>query len=223
MAAEIQKELERLSVVAIAMFNRGRQAVKDEEVDRDLRALLDSSGSTASRPPDMDERLTPAQLIVGRFFFVHESQASYGDTRWRTYEFLHATFGEYLTARLVANEIARLVRLHEVDGLQAVRQGVGRLRALLRFALLVSRRPIADFLAEFFAALRAFDPWRLEIADSIVGDLLAGALYSPTQADIADYAPAPISEIARCANLSANAVILRFLCAGHSTRVQVVQ
>ncbi|MGH3760180.1 hypothetical protein [Actinophytocola sp.] len=37
-----------------------------------------------------------AQTVIGRFFLVHEAQASRDNARLKTYEFLHATFSEYL-------------------------------------------------------------------------------------------------------------------------------
>ena len=44
----VERELLRLSVVAFAIFSRGRQWVSDAELDADLPALLGSPGSQSS-------------------------------------------------------------------------------------------------------------------------------------------------------------------------------
>ncbi|MFI0980305.1 NACHT domain-containing protein [Streptomyces sp. NPDC021093] len=94
MEAKVEAELDHLSIIAAAMFNRGRQGVSAEEADHDLGFLRD---------PENPAKLSPARMLFGRFFFIHEARATFGgreDHRW--YEFLHATFGEYLVARKVA-------------------------------------------------------------------------------------------------------------------------
>ncbi|MBK3531470.1 hypothetical protein JHN61_19885 [Streptomyces sp. MBT67] len=113
----IENELRRLGVVAVGMFNRRSQSLTVEEAARDLNVLLAEEGS---------------MLLFGRFFFVHEAQAVVADERRRSYEFLHATFGEYLVARLVCDEVRRVLARHDWDSggpfldevLQAVLSGV---------------------------------------------------------------------------------------------------
>jgi hypothetical protein len=39
--------------------------------------------------------------MIGRFFFIQQAQAIQGVNRLETFEFLHATFGEFLIARLI--------------------------------------------------------------------------------------------------------------------------
>jgi hypothetical protein len=43
--------------------------------------------------------LTASETVIGRFFFVHEARTIRDNQRLRTYEFLHATFAEYLIGR----------------------------------------------------------------------------------------------------------------------------
>lgn len=93
-ADAIENELRRLSVIAVGMFNRRSQSLTADEADSDLEVLLGEGGST---------------LLFGRFFFVHEAQAMVAEGHLRSYEFLHATFGEYLVARLVCNEARRVL------------------------------------------------------------------------------------------------------------------
>src|SRR5262249_58024271 len=97
MAALVEAELQRLSLVAFAMINRQRQWVTEAELETDLVALI---GRRADASSDFRAPLTQADLTLGRFFFVQRAQAVRDGSRLQTYEFLHATFGEYLAARL---------------------------------------------------------------------------------------------------------------------------
>jgi transposase len=101
--AAVEEELLQLSVAAFAMFNRGRQWVTDDELSADLAALLGTSTTPRSArgfhaPP------TAAQLVIGRFFFIHQAQAIRNDALLTSCEFLHATFGEFLVARLITRD-----------------------------------------------------------------------------------------------------------------------
>jgi hypothetical protein len=89
--AAVHDELLHLSVMAFAMFNRGRQWVTEPELDADLTALLDLADAPKG-PSGFRAPLSAAQVAVGRFFFVHQAQAIRDDVRLATCEFLHATF-----------------------------------------------------------------------------------------------------------------------------------
>ncbi|GAB2625825.1 hypothetical protein GCM10027168_66960 [Streptomyces capparidis] len=93
----VEQELQRLSLVAFGMLNRRRQWITGEELEQDLTALL---GQPAVATDTFRAPLTRADAALGRFFFVQRAQALREGDRLRTYEFLHATFGEYLVARL---------------------------------------------------------------------------------------------------------------------------
>jgi hypothetical protein len=97
---EVDVELLRLSIVALGMFNRGRQNLTAEEVDSDLSVLMGESAEENTVTSRFRERVTPGRLVLGRFFFVHESRAMLESRESYSYEFLHSTFGEYLIARL---------------------------------------------------------------------------------------------------------------------------
>jgi len=84
--------------------------------------------------------------MVGRFFFIHESRAT-RDTGGpeRSFEFLHATFGDFLAARQI---VASLVDLAEERIHQRQRQGVvdpGPLYAATSFVTITRRPPLWDF------------------------------------------------------------------------------
>ncbi|MFI8447197.1 NACHT domain-containing protein [Streptomyces erythrochromogenes] len=130
-AEAVEQELGRLGVIAIGMFNRRRQSLTADEADRDLGGLLGESGSA---------------LLFGRFFFVHEAQAVVAHERLRSYEFLHATFGEYLVARLVCTELGRM----HVEARRADTTGCDDsvFRALMSFVPLSDRALVLDTLRE---------------------------------------------------------------------------
>ena len=81
------------------MFNRGRQDISEEELGKDIEAL-DPGLMEGSRHAEAGQR------IIGAFFFVHAPEArSLSGQPQRAYEFLHATFGEYMVARRVMDEL----------------------------------------------------------------------------------------------------------------------
>ncbi|MEU4780763.1 hypothetical protein [Micromonospora sp. NPDC023633] len=151
----IDEELHRLAVVGLAMFNRGTQWITETELEADLAALF--GRPPAADPRDLRAPLGAAESALGRFFFIHRSQATRDGAELRTYEFLHATFGEFLVAWLV------WLALHEVAARQAAtafatspgQADDDRLHALLSFAPLSSRAPILSFLSERADAMTA--------------------------------------------------------------------
>jgi hypothetical protein len=86
------------------MFTRGQQSITEADLNQDLPILFPEDGHDIG--PDAD--LTPAQRATGRFFFIHKSEARQRDDRVRSYEFLHATFGEFLVARLAVTALRDL-------------------------------------------------------------------------------------------------------------------
>ncbi|MEU8460275.1 ATP-binding protein, partial [Streptomyces sp. NPDC029003] len=130
-AEAVEKELGRLGAIAIGMFNRRSQSLTAGEADHDLGGLLGEAGSA---------------LLFGRFFFVHEAQAVVAEERLRSYEFLHATFGEYLVARLVCDELGRMRAGAERAATAGCDDSV--LRALLSFVPLSDRTQVLDNLRE---------------------------------------------------------------------------
>ncbi|BAC75272.1 hypothetical protein AQJ43_38025 [Streptomyces avermitilis] len=101
-----ERELQRLSLVAFALHNRRRQWVSAAELDEDLTALLGRASAEASgfRTP-----LGAAEVALGRFFFVQRAQSVRDGRALATYEFLHATFGEYLVVRLALHVLTSLL------------------------------------------------------------------------------------------------------------------
>jgi hypothetical protein len=114
-AIQIERELHRLAIAAVGIFNRGAQYVTENELRTDLEALDPTSHLNTGEDHGRHGRLNAAQMLIGRFFFLHVSRAvdPLGGTSegahstLRTYEFLHATFGEYLVARLAVHALQR--------------------------------------------------------------------------------------------------------------------
>ena len=213
----VEAELLRLSVVAFAMFNRRSQWVSEGDLDADLSALLgrrDAGQSSGLRAP-----LTPAQLAVGRFFFVHESHATRDETLLQTYEFLHATFGEFLVSRLVTQILTNMVAREAAAAgwpLGGVEDGL--LHALLSFEVLTARAPIVAFLSDLLARL---DARNKQVLTDLLLRLHSRALYPRTESAYHGYEPLGLTVTGRHAAWSANLVVLAVLTAGQITGSQL--
>ncbi|NEA28512.1 NACHT domain-containing protein [Actinomadura bangladeshensis] len=203
--AAVEAELLRLSVTAFSMFVRGRQWVTEDELSADLAALgLEDAGPSADA--GFQQPLTSAQIVAGRFFFVHRSEATVGARRLTTLEFLHATFGEFLIARLVVRELGELAA---ASALRSRRTTDDRfLAALLSFTPLTGRENIVRlFLGDLAADLGAAEKERI---GRVVIDLLQ-------QVDTRDgwnsdgFGPERVGLPHRCAAYSANLVLLAAL------------
>jgi hypothetical protein len=211
----VERELLQLSAVAIAMFSRGRQWIRDEELNVDLTALLRSPGGQDGRS-DFQAPHTAAQVVVSRFFFVHEAQATRDDARLHTYEFLHDTFGEYLIARLITRELQDLVT--------AARLAAGRSRpepaddaflyALLSYMPLTLRGTIVSFMADTIRSLPRLQRQRLR---ALVLGLFRDAPAARRDNRYSEYAPLTLSVPTRYAIYLVNLAVLAILAAGDLT------
>jgi hypothetical protein len=142
----VAAELLRLSVVAFAMLNRGRQWVSAEELNADLTALV---GDRPVNPVGFRAPLGHADIALGRFFFIQRAQAMRDGVATATFEFLHSTFGEYLIARLTHRVVRDLARQERDAATIALGGGGcqdGLLYALLSYAPLTVRGPNLAFL-----------------------------------------------------------------------------
>ncbi|MBE3011499.1 hypothetical protein IL992_20175 [Microbispora sp. NEAU-D428] len=206
-AQAVEMELRALAVAAFAMFNRGRQWVTTDDLDGDLAALLPAP---AARTTSFQAPLSRADRVIGKFFFVHQASAERDGAKLRTYEFLHATFGEYLVARMTRDVLRGMVARETAaaaDPFFAPAQpDDGLLHALLSFSLLTERQPTVAFLRDLLPALD-----RQPTIDLLVR-LLHGAEARADQS-YADYRPGRSSFITRYAHYTANLVILASLIA----------
>lgn len=209
-AAEVAAEWRRLCAVAVAMLNRGRDVILEPELEADLRHLLGAEDWSPGPGGRQSLPLTAGQLLVGRFFFIHESRAS-RDTgpAERSFEFLHATFGEFLAARQI---VTALTELAEDRTLLRRRPGAtidaGFFFALTSYATLTRREPLWDFTQGMLARL---DPAVRRRCRDLVVELLPEAGYPHPSWTLAGYEPERRTTAAREAAFSANLVCLAVL------------
>jgi hypothetical protein len=204
----------RLEIAALGMFNRGRQDIGEEELGRDLE-VIEPLLMTRRRPAEAGRR------IIAEFFFVHAPearvepgpdapepgyQAGRPPDALRSYEFLHATFGEYLVAQRILDELADIAaKAH------AGRRGVAEPDDSLLFALLsqqplAARRSVIEFASDIGSHLRKRK--RARIIDVL--EMLLGSYRSPRgTGKFAAYQPMAADQPRQLACYSANLVVLR--------------
>ena len=192
-----EEQTSQLAVAALGMFNRGRQHLSDVELAADLAVLA----------PDGAEH----ERLVAQFFFVHTSEENAGSTKARrSYEFLHATFGEYLVAREVIDTL-----IDTADSAVS-RRGVrdpddDRLFALLSHDCLAVRGPILDFAKDMLDEEPSRDRDRLR---DVVTMLIEGSRRRQGSTRLATYQPNGTDHIRAIAAYSGNLVLLLLLLEG---------
>ncbi|MEV6930942.1 hypothetical protein AB0M46_41520 [Dactylosporangium sp. NPDC051485] len=214
----------QLAIAAFAMFNRGRQYVTEPELQQDLESLL---GSAPQERRSFAEPLNHAAKMVGQFFFVHAPSADDGnDARGglhRTYEFLHATFGEYLIAAAVMGLLRRLAerRAQERDEQAPYLEVLddAKLCGLLSHQVLAGRASILDLAAEHAHHLRGEDLSGIcAVIDELLRDIRTRTLTTtvrPEQGAL-PYDPSRNDASTRLAMYSCNLVALRLMLADTS-------
>ncbi|MFE3457058.1 NACHT domain-containing protein [Nocardiopsis aegyptia] len=218
----VEDELRRLEVAALAMFNRGRQSAHADDLDRDLAVLMPDA---AVRPDDADlhGRIAPAHQVLGRFFFVHESRAQAVDGAASVFEFLHATFGEYLVARAVTSALDELVEdrarsLRRRGGPQHLDDG--ELHALSSFAAFAGREKVVDFLDERLRHRSADDPDLVGEYTALLIELFQEAPFPAPNRSYTAYEPQRLAMSAREGRYTANLVTLLVLVARRPLRLE---
>lgn len=211
-----EQEMRRLSVVAFAIFNRASQWVTEADLDSDFAAIFPHSSTPAQR--GLRSPLRPAELALGRFFFVHRAQARRDASTLHTYEFLHPTFGEFLVARLAWQVTRDTAARDRMSTLPTGGVDDELMRALLSFAPLTARQPIMDFLI----AMINKEP---ETNRTAVGRVLVRQLTEagmPRASRTFDsYAPRALTVSARYAAYSANLVLLAVAVKGQLAMSEV--
>ncbi|MFD3514579.1 NACHT domain-containing protein [Streptomyces sp. NPDC058657] len=209
LAAHTERELQRLSLIAFGILNRRRQWITADELDQDLAALL---GRPDLRSADFRAPLGQAEIALGRFFFVQRAQALRDEHQLVTYEFLHATFGEYLAARLAVQVLAGLLGQRPALALGRVSVDDDLLYALLSYNLLASRQMLR-FVEARLARLPASDRERL-------ADLLVTVMEDARERgghQYADYRPIRRATAARHGKYEANLILMTVLLRGSVT------
>jgi NACHT N-terminal Helical domain 7/ATPase family associated with various cellular activities (AAA) len=204
-----EQEMRRLSIVAFAIFNRASQWVTETELDRDLTAIFGTP--TAPSDAGMRSPMRSAELTLGRFFFVHRAQARRDEASLHTYEFLHATFGEYLVARLTWQVALDTTARDRAATLPTGGVDDKLMYALLSFEGLAARRPVVDFLVAMAADLA--DAPRHHLAHLLIRLGRTAGLPRAGRA-FEDYQPRQLTVSARHAAYSANILLLAVVVQG---------
>ncbi|MGW7051425.1 NACHT domain-containing protein [Streptomyces sp. NPDC054887] len=204
LANRVEQELQRLSLISFGMLNRHRQWISAAELEQDLTALLGRPEPT--RNDGFRAPLDQAEIALGRFFFVQKAQALRDDQRLATYEFLHASFGEYLAARLAVQLLVGL--LDQRPALSLGRAGVDDdlLYVLLSYAPLSSRQMLR-FVGARIRRLAPRDRERL-------GELLVTVMAdhrNRTEHRFAEYRPSVRATSSRHGVYGANLMMLTVL------------
>ncbi|MBV2364666.1 NACHT domain-containing protein [Streptomonospora nanhaiensis] len=206
----VEDELHRLEVVALAMFARLRQYVTAAELDQDLAVLMPDAGVRPA-DPGLHGALSDAHQVLGRFFFVHESQARTDAHNASVYEFLHATFGEYLVARAVTAELAELLEARRFAARRhrgAPPLDDGLFYALTSFALLAGTRPMVEFTQEMLDRRIAGDDAERAAYRELLVELFREAPYPAAGRSYTAYQPRRMPVTERQASYTANLALL---------------
>lgn len=215
---QVRDHMDRLAIAALAMFNRGRQDIGEEELGADL-AALDPRLMERSRPSEAGAR------IIGEFFFVHAPEArmltggvapaggrrgtsSDGEALSRSYEFLHATFGEYLVAHWVISELVEVAARTFAGRRGPAEPDDDLLYALLSHRPLTSRESTLDFAEEMYRGLPGKER---EQAFKVLAVLIGGYRDRHGSDRYAAYRPTPSDRVRELAAYSANLVALRWM------------
>ncbi|QKV73155.1 NACHT domain-containing NTPase [Amycolatopsis sp. Hca4] len=205
----VERELLILSVVAFGMFNRGAQWITDGQLADDLAALAITTGVQPGVTSGHQRLAGSAKDALGRFFFVHRARTSIDGTDLGSYEFLHATFGEYLVVRQTWRHLQDMVERARFESTRrfpaAYRVDDAVLRALLSHSLLSARTTTMDFLSDFVAMAPADE--RAEMRTALLAAFHALHL-PPLDSSYDDYRPAPGTPTARLATYGGNLLLL---------------
>ncbi|MFG1949332.1 NACHT domain-containing protein [Nonomuraea sp. NPDC048826] len=144
----IEQRFRELSTIATGMLNRGRRFITRQEVDQDYAAKEIRRGRS--------ERVLGADDAVGQFFFLYRAQAQHRDTTfYEGYEFIHSTFGEFLSARILAQQLVRAAEIMNAapawDQTQAERHALAQLAPYLAQRPLVGEEQVLLFLETIMA------------------------------------------------------------------------
>jgi hypothetical protein len=207
-----ENELTGLAVTALAMFNRGQLHISKADLDTDLAAVFPHDPASDDTAADrLDDRFTRAELLVDRFFFIHDSRRQHGTDRSVTlhdYEFMHATFGEYLVARFLYGALRELVDKPAPDRLLAGMRAETDdtlLAAVASFEVLCAREAILGFLGRRLASLSPDTRSRLR---DVLAQLVRRRVRRFHVYGLERYEPRPLDVPTRVAIYTANLVLL---------------
>lgn len=112
----IDDEMEKLGIIAVSMFNRGKLSLKKEELQKDLEYME----AIIPKYEEKGKMMSHAELLFGSFFFIHASKSSakIKEETEEAFEFLHKTFYEFLIIYLILKYL-----MEAIWDLNALRKG----------------------------------------------------------------------------------------------------
>ncbi|NUT92162.1 MAG: hypothetical protein HOY78_09030, partial [Saccharothrix sp.] len=226
----VDADLHRLAVAAVGMLNRRSLHIAKSDLDGDIEYFgLDRS---AADTPGAD--LGQAELLLGSFFFVHESRSKLragGDGGRSAFEFLHNTFGEFLAAHWLMEIV--LAETEAVRGMSAT-PGLGgvlhkhlqslpdRWYATLMATPLYSRPVVLEMVREWCPhrlqeAGRSVEDFRQDLERILYAQLGAVVSQGPVPDMLLAVRPTPYprtSPLTTMATYTLNLVMLRCITTG---------
>lgn len=98
----IDQEMERLGVTAVGMYNRDRVHIRREQLEQDLELM---------NVPKLSGHIGDGERLLRRFFFIHHIESeNVTDGSYGAYEFLHNSFGEFLTAHYMVEQLSGVLK-----------------------------------------------------------------------------------------------------------------
>ncbi len=166
------------------MFNRGTQTLREKELQLDLEAI-----GGAVEGGDDDKRL------LGELFFVHAAEATMlsGSARKdveRSYEFLHATMGEFLIAHYIMNTLRDIA-----DAAYGGKRGHRKpkddpLYAVLSHQAIAARESISAFTVDLYFDI---DPDEQDAVRKTLTTLIDSYQRRLPSTDYLTYRPRPVA------------------------------
>ena len=137
----VDQELERISIAALGMYNRNELYIRSCQLQRDLSVL-----SSVQENADLQD----SDKIFGSFFFIHRSDAITGEENApivsSAYEFLHNTFGEFLTAYYIVAQLYSALNHHQNSNEQQSALGQDKWFACMSFSPIFHRPVVAKMI-----------------------------------------------------------------------------
>lgn len=103
----IDREMERVCIAALGMHNRNELYIRSSQLQDDLNHLSAIHS---------DQDLQDSDHVLGSFFFIHRSDATesveHKQIHSSAYEFLHNTFGEFLTAHYIILQLTSVIKAY---------------------------------------------------------------------------------------------------------------
>ncbi|MGX7829653.1 NACHT domain-containing protein [Actinokineospora sp. 24-640] len=205
----VEDQMWRLGIAAFAMFNRDQLYIKDHELGADLIALTVSDVAD-SRTASLLSQV--GQETIGKFFFVYtpEVDSHRPDDMRRAFEFLHATFGEYLVAHFCVRLLTETVERPKKSWQGGRGIDDDLLFALLSHQTLTTRRTVVNFIRELISQI---DPTIRRECVAAIQKVLDGYRTYTGVRIYSQYRPIAVDRVREMAAYSANLVLLKVLFA----------